>query len=636
MSKTLEFPLLNNSIQIKKSINNKNTSTYTSTSNTNMNNNIDNLTNELKTSNPFKLPLDDKLFSYHQEEKQKKLLKQENNKLSIWEKNKITTMSLSKSKRMNELLYDTNLKLSNELNESNESNTNDLINEKIITNIFQKSKDLMSKKLEKKRILLSTIKLEKEDMVEFITKKREMFLLQMSLDIKNEEIKKLDIKANEKELALKKSEQLLEEDAQRFDIFLKENDRKAHDAMRRAEEETQRKTMKNVEIKILNQKIQSLNSELAKHKETLDDCLRYKDFLDQLTPKEWFDNHLIEYENKKKIIQEENYLIRLQQWEANKKLIIENYKRDIEMKKEQQRKAMRRSRHSGVDNIDLVIDVDDEDLETKLVIPLIPKIEDEIVDVPMEDTPMYFTEPKQLMDIFSALEEQNLFLIQNSQETESSLEELQQLYRKTKLDLDAKTNSLDEQVFDIKSQIVIEDQMIKMLLNKRETTNQNSNNTSTTKFYKTQIEADFVSQSQLQEEKEKLLSNLNLKVQAVYERCGFNASSKPSTLFMLSQLESKLEWYLSKIDKMPIEYVIKQEKEKEKRRRQAKRDEQHAIQEKKQEERNRSAIERALKAPKKRTGRQVMYRSAPIRKETDKLRNEDFESQNDDELKFLS
>jgi hypothetical protein len=57
----------------------------------------------------------------------------------------------------------------------------------------------------------------------------------------------------------------------------------------------------------------------------------------------------------------------------------------------------------------------------------------------------------------------------------------------------------------------------------------------------------------------------------VYDLCGFDASSKPSTLFMLSQLESKLEVLLQDIERMPVEYVIKAEKEKEKRRREHKR-----------------------------------------------------------------
>ena len=56
-----------------------------------------------------------------------------------------------------------------------------------------------------------------------------------------------------------------------------------------------------------------------------------------------------------------------------------------------------------------------------------------MVDLPEEPVPMYFTEPQQLMDIFSALEEQNLFLIQNSQETEHTLEELRHAFADTKV-----------------------------------------------------------------------------------------------------------------------------------------------------------------------------------------------------------
>ena len=79
---------------------------------------------------------------------------------------------------------------------------------------------------------------EKENMAEFIAKKREMFLVQMSLDTKREEIRKLEEKAQMKEEALKKSEQMLEEDAIRFDTFLKENDKKAHEAIKKAAKES--------------------------------------------------------------------------------------------------------------------------------------------------------------------------------------------------------------------------------------------------------------------------------------------------------------------------------------------------------------------------------------------------------------
>lgn len=43
-----------------------------------------------------------------------------------------------------------------------------------------------------------------------------------------------------------------------------------------------------------------------------------------------------------------------------------------------------------------------------------------------ESSQFYFTDPKQLVGLFTELEEQNLSLIQNSQETEETLEDLRQ------------------------------------------------------------------------------------------------------------------------------------------------------------------------------------------------------------------
>ncbi len=48
---------------------------------------------------------------------------------------------------------------------------------------------------------------------------------------------------------------------------------------------------------------------------------------------------------------------------------------------------------------------------------------------------MYFKEPKQLLEVFALLEERNLFLIQNSQETEEAFDELKQSYEATKIEM---------------------------------------------------------------------------------------------------------------------------------------------------------------------------------------------------------
>ena len=72
--------------------------------------------------------------------------------------------------------------------------------------------------------------------------------------------------------ALRKSEQMLEEDALRFDQFLKDNDQKAVQAIKKAEAETKAKAEKVQEIKKLNAQITQIKSEMSKFEEQLDDC----------------------------------------------------------------------------------------------------------------------------------------------------------------------------------------------------------------------------------------------------------------------------------------------------------------------------------------------------------------------------
>ena len=49
------------------------------------------------------------------------------------------------------------------------------------------------------------------------------------------------------------------------------------------------KKEKEQEIKRLNNEIASIKNELAKYDEQLEECKKYKDFLDKLTPPEWFE-----------------------------------------------------------------------------------------------------------------------------------------------------------------------------------------------------------------------------------------------------------------------------------------------------------------------------------------------------------
>ena len=70
--------------------------------------------------------------------------------------------------------------------------------------------------------------------------------------------------------------QLCPQDAIRFDAFLKENDRMAHEALKNAEREAKAKTDKLHEIKRLKHSISVVEGKKSKLKEELEDCERYR------------------------------------------------------------------------------------------------------------------------------------------------------------------------------------------------------------------------------------------------------------------------------------------------------------------------------------------------------------------------
>lgn len=151
--------------------------------------------------NPFILPADEDVFKMRERErKEREVAKREQTGKRIWEKTEYAS-TLSRTRRLIEDMAP------------------DV--DPIALRKARESKGLVT-------AATAAIARERhrntETMPEFIAKKREMFLVQMSLDIKREEIAKLEAKAAAKEEALKKSELLLEEDAVRFDAFLKEND----------------------------------------------------------------------------------------------------------------------------------------------------------------------------------------------------------------------------------------------------------------------------------------------------------------------------------------------------------------------------------------------------------------------------
>lgn len=418
----------------------------------------------------------------------------------------------------------------------------------------------------------------KENMTDFIAKKREIFLVQMSIDTKRAEIRKLEERALQREEALRKSEQMLEEDALRFDAFLKENDEKVQEAIKRAEVEAKAKQDKVAEIKRLNAAISTIRSELNKYEEQLEDCRKYKAFLDSLTPAEWFEE------------QEELKAARRTQREEN--ILAERERAMRECAEDEEREEAASANARGMEYAlgdeeraerQQRLEAAVADMRARGVDP--SELDGESVDGDGEDEmAMYFKEPQQLLDVFAQLEEQNLFLIQNCQETEEALEDLQAKYHETKTRMDSETDALSSQIELLELAIKQEEDKGKALENRARESGDASG-------------------------RETTLEELSAKVAQVYVQCGFDSDASIGTLQMLTNIEARLEEYLSIVDTMDEEFVASAEKEKEKERRERMRKEKLEQQRRELERRMKRSLERAQAPVQKKVGKPVMFRS---------------------------
>jgi hypothetical protein len=134
-------------------------------------------------------------------------------------------------------------------------------------------------------------------MHKFIEKKREMFLFQMLIDHKREQINDFEEMTRLHEKGLQKSELMLEEDLEAFNKFLEENRIKSRAAIKQAEDKSKKKTSKQQEIKQLNDKKADLTTKNGQKLEKIKTLWEYKTFLDAIIPNR---NHFLQKIEEKK------------------------------------------------------------------------------------------------------------------------------------------------------------------------------------------------------------------------------------------------------------------------------------------------------------------------------------------------
>ncbi|KAM5305869.1 cilia- and flagella-associated protein 100 isoform 2-T6 [Glossophaga mutica] len=429
---------------------------------------------------------------------------------------------------------------------------------------------------------------ESDNINKYISQKRQMFLIQYALDMKQSEIQRLEMLATKEEAELERAEKSLEKDSALFDEFLRDNDRSSVQALRAAEKETKVKMEKITEIRDLTTQIMNIKSEISKFEDTLQHYKVYKDFLYKLSPKEW-----LEEQEKKHLALKQAEEVEVT--EASK----ENTPFSTQGDKDGQgpRKPWKMLQVVQAGQILTSSMSLQQESQPSVSVGLnpegsssaLPVQEDPGSDV--EELELYFTEPQQLLDVFTKLEEQNLSLIQNTQEMEETLEELSFTLKNTQIRMDREVNQLKQWITTLMMAITKEEETAAELELKARV------------FH-------FGEYKGAQEDK--LLESLNHKVLDVYRHCvGVQQESNLGTVQMLTIIEHQMDELLENLERVPQVKVEQAEKAKEKERRQRLREEKAKMQKQLQEERLQRAQARAQAEIKKKRGRKLLCRSRP-------------------------
>ena len=438
---------------------------------------------------------------------------------------------------------------------------------------------------------------DKETMSEFIAKKREMFLVQMSLNTKHEEIARLDQRAHARDLALKESEEMLHNDEKRFEDFINENDKRANHAMIRADREVKAKQERLQEIKHIDNDIKRVESEISKVEDKLEECKTTKEFLLECTAEDWPEAEAAKLaeEQTAKIMQDEEDAV------AEAKAAEEA--RQLEEGEEEEEEPEEKTPEE--------IQAEESAAATARVHRRKDVYAQQHAMITDDDIPMYFTKAAQLIDHFKRLEEDNLFLMQQCQNTEVMFEEVKEKF-------DAKEEKMTTEADELKSSMkILRDQI-----------NSEQQRCNGLEARLRQGEEDAAND---ETERQDLLQTE--EVRKVFVLCyPEQKEDKLDAIEMLTRIEKKMDSTFAELDRMELDpdwSMEAAEKAKQKERRSASRLLQIEQQRISQEKRVEASRKKAMEPVKKKTGKPIMFRSAPPQR---KEQVEDDEEDDQDEL----
>eukprot|EP00439_Symbiodinium_sp_Y106_P024060 s7663_g2.t3 len=450
--------------------------------------------------------------------------------------------------------------------------------------------------------LVETLRKSEKDVRTYVQKKREVFLVHMACDNKREEIVRLDAMAKAKEDALTIPQQILDEDTKKFEEYLQERIAKASSSTKDGEMHAKVKQDKLGRIKSLKQQIATVQSETSKLKEVRVECEKYKMFLEKITPPEWKEEQKRKKEQRKKERAErwkKERLAPFMEYLAHEEQkLFEKFAQEdaeVEASKKRGRKQRRREDEEELQQRQRERDGRRKRLQKRREEEE-RKVDAEYVAISSEEEPeLFFKEGPETWHCFPDMKGGlNLFLIQSSQEAEQQLDEIRNSFEAMKKDMGHKVQQLKDQIKQL-------DQSIKQEQRRGEEIKQRHAEKASTAT------------------QDKKLSSLAKKVHEVYSRCNLARDQQQSdTLQMLGAIESRIEELIQGLDEayqQDEELVMRLEKIKESDRRERVRESRLKEQPEKQEFRLKQSLQRAQKPIFKKAGKQLMYRSPPLRQE---------------------
>ncbi|KAF6117806.1 coiled-coil domain containing 38 [Phyllostomus discolor] len=263
----------------------------------------------------------------------------------------------------------------------------------------------------------------KRNIHEFINDQRHRFLLEYTLSTKRSAITKFERCMETEEQQILKAETKLQDDAIAFEEFLRENDQRSVEALKVAAQETVNKLHMTAELKKASLEVQAVKSEISKAEFLLKEYMKYGLFLLKLSPKQWQIQQALKrvQVSKSKEYSEGTLPKILTKLSARKgessaedvtKISFSDYyspgtgsqgkPRKESTRAVEKSKTSLANRSASVSSEDSLDDELDYELEPEL----------------------YFKEPEELLQVLTELEEQNLTLVQYSQDVDENLEDV--------------------------------------------------------------------------------------------------------------------------------------------------------------------------------------------------------------------